>query len=201
MFTDRLFMRCIPVAHAMILVSTAGNAFAQTPGATGLATQRPPVAEMTRPASAPKKPSAPPNAHLSVLTDSLGVQHSARDGVGRIVFTTGTTFTTAQSQRSATTAATSVQRGLAMSCGSQCKPEKMAPPKFLPSGQLEFELVFRPLYTHLTQAQFVAALQSQPLDLTPAQMTASPPAAAESTPARETATRQESAAGVGSGAR
>jgi hypothetical protein len=65
----------------------------------------------------------------------------------------------------------------------------MAPPKVLPSGQLEFELVFRPLYQHLTQAQYVAALQGQPLALTPAQITAPAAGPAESTPANETATR------------
>jgi len=178
-------------ARAAILTSVTCSAFAQETAVPGVPTLRPLAAESApaRPASAPKKRAATPPASLTLLTGAMGVQHSARDGLGRLVFTTGATFTTQEAQRSATTAARSVQRGLANACGSQCKPEKMAPPKVLPSGQLEFELVFRPLYQHLTQAQYVAALQGQPLALTPAQITAPAAGPADSTPANETATR------------
>jgi hypothetical protein len=86
--------------------------------------------------------------------------------------TTKASFATAGAKSGAIDAARAVQRELGAACGKQCKPEKMAAPKILSSGQLEFELAFRPLYQHLTQAQFVAALQSKPLNLTPAQITA-----------------------------
>jgi len=191
MYANSLFVSSVRAVRAAILASAAWSAFAQEPAVPGVPALRPLSAEAapTRPASAPKKPAATPPASLTLLTGAMGVQHSARDGLGRLVFTTGATFTTNEAQRSATTAARSVQRGLANACGTQCKPEKMAPPKVLPSGQLEFELVFRPLYQHLTQAQYVAALQSQPFNLTPAQINVPAPGPAESTPANETATR------------
>lgn len=121
-------------------------------------------------------PMAPNNR--DVLSGEMGLQHSALNGIGRLVVTTRSTFATAGAKSSAIDAARSVQRELDKSCGKQCKPEKMAAPKILPSGQLEFELVFRPLHQHLSQAQFVAALQSKPLNLTPAQLAAPAPATA-----------------------
>jgi hypothetical protein len=122
-------------------------------------------------ASAPK-PAPGTNLNRDVLAGEMGLQHSALDGLGRLIITTKATFATAGAQSSAVDAARSVQRELSKSCLKQCQPQKMLPPKILPSGQMEFELAFRPLYQHLNQAQFVAALQSKPLNLTPAQLAA-----------------------------
>lgn len=118
---------------------------------------------------------APPVAAnpRDLLAGELGLQHSALDGLGRLIVTTKATFATAGAKSSATDAARQVQRELSAACGKQCKPEKMPAPIILPSGQLQFELAFRPLYQHLSQAQFIAAIQSKPLNLTAAQM--SPP--------------------------
>lgn len=131
--------------------------------------------------AAPKAMPMAPN-NRDVLSGELGLQHSALNGIGRLVVTTRATFATAGAKSSAIDAAKSVQRELDKSCAKQCKPEKMSTPKILPSGQLEFELAFRPLHQHLSQAQFVAALQSKPLNLTPAQLAAPapPPVSAES---------------------
>jgi hypothetical protein len=111
-------------------------------------------------------------ANRDVLAGEMGLQHSALGGLGRLVITTRATFGTEGARSSALDAAKAVQRDLAKACAKQCKPEKMAAPKILPSGQLEFDLAFRPLYQHLNQAQFLAALQSKPLNLTPEQLTA-----------------------------
>ncbi len=115
--------------------------------------------------------SAPP-VNRNALAGELGLQHSARDGVGRIVFTTKTAFQTAGTRGEAIEAAKSVQQALSNSCLKQCKPLKMAEPKILASGQLEFTVAFQPLYQTLSQGQFMAVLQSRPLELTVAQLTA-----------------------------
>jgi hypothetical protein len=107
-----------------------------------------------------------------VLSGEMGLQHSALNGLGRLIMTTRATFATAGAQSAAIDAGRSVQRGLGKSCLKQCMAEKMSAPKILPSGQMQFELLFRPLYQHLNQAQYVAALQSKPLNLTPAQIQA-----------------------------
>lgn len=129
------------------------------------------AASPAKSASAPKAISDSPPSR-DILAGELGLQHSAINGLGRLVVTTRATFATAGAQSNALDAARSVQRDLVKACGKQCKPEKMAAPKILPSGQLEFDIAFRPLYQHLNQAQFIAALQSKPLNLTPAQITA-----------------------------
>ena len=135
-------------------------------------------------ASAPKaSPIAPINRDL--LSGEMGLQHSALNGLGRLIVTTRSTFTTAGAKSNAIDAARSVQRDLSIACGKQCKPEKMTPPKILPGGQLEFELSVRPLHQHLTQAQFLAALQSKPLNLTPAQLAVPSPAPVTASPAAE----------------
>jgi hypothetical protein len=129
------------------------------------------AASAAKGASAPKtSPDAP--ASRDILAGELGLQHSALNGIGRLIVTTRASFATAVVQSNAMDAARAVQRELGKACAKQCKPEKMTAPKILPSGQLEFELAFSPLYQHLNQAQFVAALQSKPLNLTPAQLTA-----------------------------
>lgn len=136
------------------------------------------VAGSANPASAPKKPGATPagtpasSPSRDVLAGEMGLQHSALDGLGRLIITTRATFATTGVQSNAIDAARAVQRDLGSACGKQCKPQKMTTPKILASGQLEFELAFRPLYQHLNQVQFVAALQSKPLNLTPAQLNA-----------------------------
>ncbi|TAG26386.1 MAG: hypothetical protein EAZ37_09205 [Burkholderiales bacterium] len=169
------------IALALFLPIT--GAFAQEANVLGL-----PAVPQPKPgaaaASAPKPaPGISPNssANRDVLAGEMGLQHSALGGLGRLVITTRATFTTAGAKSSALDAAKSVQRDLAKACGKQCKPEKMAAPKILPSGQLEFDLSFRPLYQHLNQAQFLAALQSKPLNLTPEQLTAPAAAAPEIT--------------------
>ncbi len=137
-----------------------------TPGSAASAAGKP-----SNPASAPK-PAPGIYPTRDVLAGEMGLQHSAIDGLGRLIITTRATFATAGAQSSAMDAARSVQKELAKSCLKQCQPQKMGAPKILSSGQLEFELAFRPLYQHMNQTQFVAALQSKPLNLTPAQITA-----------------------------
>jgi hypothetical protein len=100
-----------------------------------------------------------------------------------LVFTTRTTFSTPGAQSSAIEAARAVQRDLAIACAKQCKPVKMGAPKILAGGQLEFDVAFAPLYQHLNQAQFLAALQSKPLNLTPAQLNAPAIQSSNPTPA------------------
>jgi hypothetical protein len=139
-------------------------------------------------ASAPA-PKATPSIDPSrdILAGELGLQHSAINGVGRLILTTRSSFATAGAKANAIDAARAVQRDLVNACAKQCKPLKMAVPKIIASGQLEFELVFSPLYQHLNQAQFLAALQSKPLNLTAAQL-AAPAASAQAAPSAEPAT-------------
>lgn len=158
---------------AMSLVFLASPTSAQEANVLGL-----PAIPQPKPgsqaASAPKAVGAStvkPQANRDILNGEMGLQHSALDGLGRLIITTRASFATAGAQSNAIEAARSVQRDLGKACGKQCKPDKMAAPKILSSGQLEFELAFRPLYQHLTQPQFLAAIQSQPLNLTPAQLT------------------------------
>lgn len=160
-------------------LSLLSSAWAQEPNILGLPAV--PQAKPGQAAPAAPKPSASSKSSneatidREVLAGEMGIQHSALNGLGRIVLTTKTVFTTPGARESAMTAAQTVQRDLVKACAKQCKPEKMAAPKFLSTGQLEFDLSFRPLHQHLSQAQFLAALQSRPLNLTPAQLT--PPAA------------------------
>ena len=157
------------------LVGPAGLAFSQEANVLGL----PPVPQPKGGSAAPasggaSKPPAVVAPSRDVLSGELGLQHSALNGTGRLIVTTRAAFATAGAKSSAMDAAKAVQRELVNSCGKQCKPEKMSAPKILPSGQLEFELVFRPLHQHLSQAQFLAALQSKPMNLTAAQLTPLP---------------------------
>lgn len=174
-------------AFALISLLISLSAQAQEANVLGLPAVPQPkpgaaAASGAKPASAPKtSPDTP--ANRDILAGELGLQHSALNGLGRLIITSRATFATAGAQSSAIDAARNVQRELGKSCGKQCKPEKMAAPKILSNGQLEFELAFRPLYQHLNQAQFVAALQSKPLNLTAAQTTppvAVPPAVSAS---------------------
>ena len=169
------FLLCLPLllpatfaqeANVLGLPAVPQPKPGSTPGSAASAAGKP-----ANPASAPKPaPGAYPTR--DVLTGEMGLQHSAIDGLGRLIITTRATFATAGAQSSAMDAARSVQKELIKSCLKQCQPQKMGAPKILASGQLEFELSFRPLYQHLNQTQFVAALQSKPLNLTPAQSTA-----------------------------
>ena len=134
-------------------------------------------------AASAAKPAAPAAPNRDVLAGELGIQHSALNGIGRLVFTTRTTFSTPGAQSSAIEAARAVQRDLAIACAKQCKPVKMGAPKSLAGGQLEFDVAFTPLYQHLNQAQFLAALQSKPLNLTPAQLNAPAIQSSNPTPA------------------
>jgi hypothetical protein len=139
------------------------------PGSTPAATAKSNANSPSSAASAPPPPTAPDR---SAIAGQLGIQHGIQNGVGRLLFTTQATFTTAGQRSGAIDAAKVVQRDLGKSCGKQCKPEKMAAPEILPSGQLQFALVFSPLHQHLTQDQFLAALQSRPFNLTPEQLKA-----------------------------
>jgi hypothetical protein len=142
----------------------------------------------TATSSAASKAAAASTGSRDALAGELGLQHSALGGLGRLVITTKTNFATPSARSSAIEAARTVQQGLAISCGKQCKPAKMAAPKILSSGQLEFELVFRPLYLHLNQAQFLAAVQGNPLNLTAQQLTPPPTPVIVSVPAIVTGT-------------
>jgi hypothetical protein len=155
----------------------AGSALAQEANVLGLAAVPQPKPGAVAPAAGAAsgaKPAAGGGSHRDVLAGELGLQHGVQGGVGRVIVTTRAVFATAGAKSNAIDAARSVQQELGKSCGKQCKPIKMSAPKILASGQLEFELVFAPLHQHLNQAQFIAALQSRPLNLTPAQLT--PPA-------------------------
>ncbi len=162
--------RAVLVLASALLIATAAHA--QEANILGL-----PAIPQPKPGSAAPQAATPSAAAASrsardVLSGEMGLQHSALAGVGRLIITTRATYTTTSAKSSALDAARLVQRDLTKSCGKQCKPEKMAPPKILPGGQLEFELAFKPLHQHLTQPQFMALLRSEPLNLTPAQLTA-----------------------------
>ncbi|MBS7806987.1 hypothetical protein [Variovorax sp. PCZ-1] len=161
---------------ALATCCLVGAAFAQEANVLGLPAipQPKPGAAAAGPA---KSASAAPEVAASrdILAGELGLQHSALNGQGRLIITTRAMFATAGAKSAALDAARGVQLELSKACGKQCKPEKMSAPKILPTGQMEFELAFRPLYQHLNQTQFLAALQSKPLNLTPAQL--APPAA------------------------
>jgi hypothetical protein len=172
--------RGLSFASALMVAFIASTAlYAQEANILGL-----PAVPQPKPGSTPAAPASGASAAAksgsasttpndrAVLTGELGVQHSSREGIGRIIFTTKAAFQTAGARSEAIDAAKSVQQGLQQSCLKQCKPVKMSAPKILASGQLEFELAFRPLHQTLSQGQFVAALQSRPLELTTAQLTA-----------------------------
>ncbi len=142
------------------------------PGSTPAAAS--PASAASGAASKASAAATPTPNNRSALAGELGVQHSSREGLGRIIFTTRAVFQTAGTRSDAIEAARTVQRDLNQACGKQCQPIKMAAPKILASGQLEFELAFKPLHQTLSQDQFVAALQSRPLNLTPVQLTAPP---------------------------
>jgi hypothetical protein len=180
------FQRTLGAAAAIALLAT--SAFAQEANILGLPAvpQPKPGSPAAAAAANSSKAATPMPASRDILAGELGIQHSALDGLGRIVITTRSTFPTPAAASNAIQVARTVQRELTQACGKQCTPQKMAAPKILSSGQLEFDLAFRPLHQHLNQAQFVAALQGKPLNLTPAQLTA--PAAAASTPASTTQT-------------
>jgi hypothetical protein len=177
-----LFRLCTLALASFFSLSTAIAQEANVLGLPAIPQPKPGTATSTAKSASAPKTSSDTNANPSrdILAGELGLQHSALNGLGRLIMTTRGTFTTAGAQSSALDAARSVQRDLAKACGKQCQPEKMAAPKILPGGQLEFELAFRPLYQHLSQAQFLAALQSKPLNLTPAQLSAPATASAPS---------------------
>lgn len=170
--------RTLPALALGLLMAAAAQA--QEANVLGLPAIPQPKPGSAAPPAAGGGGATPRRTARDVLSGELGLQHSALSGVGRLLVTTRATYTTAGARSQALDAARSVQRDLAQSCGKQCKPEKMAAPKILPAGQLEFELAFKPLHQHLTQAQFMALLRSEPLNLTPAQLT--PPAPAASAP-------------------
>lgn len=162
--------RALLVLVPALLVAAA--AYAQEANILGLPAIPQPKPGSAAPQAAGANAAAAARSARDALSGEIGLQHSALAGVGRLIITTRATYTTTSAKSSALEAARSVQRDLSKSCGKQCKPEKMAAPKILPGGQLEFELAFKPLHQHLTQPQFMALLRSEPLNLTVAQLTA-----------------------------
>ncbi len=178
--------RCVVVLASCFWLNFAIAQESNVLGLPAIPQVKPGVATST--GKAVSAPNATPNAapatdpNRDILAGELGIQHSAINGLGRLIFTTRTTFATTGSKSNAIDAARAVQRDLIKACAKQCKPEKMGAPKILASGQLEFDLAFSPLHQHLNQAQFLAALQSKPLNLTPAQLAAPASAAAPAAP-------------------
>ena len=171
-------------SSVILLMAWASSAWAQEANVLGLPAipQPKPGASVATPGAGTKPITAPAQrGNREAISGELGLQHSALNGTGRLIATTRNTFSTAGARSNALETALLVQRELAQACAKQCKPVKMAVPKILSSGQLEFELAFAPLHQHLSQAQFLAALQGKPLNLTPAQL--AEPAAASATPA------------------
>jgi hypothetical protein len=184
--------KVIPALCALILCTSLG---AQEVNVLGL-----PAVPQPKSGSAPAAVAAkgsgtaavPVVSNRDAIGGELGLQHSARDGVGRLIVTTRTTFTTTGARSTALDTAKLVQKELSNACGKQCQPIKMTAPKILSGGQLEFELAFTPLHQHLSQAQFLAALQGKPLNLLPAQLQApnaagAPPVTAQSVTAAPSA--------------
>jgi hypothetical protein len=177
---------CVVAVHISLLATSAWAQDVNVLGLPAIPQPKPgsPAAAAANAASA--KSVTPMPANRDILAGELGIQHSALEGLGRIVITTRSTFPTPAAASNAIQVARTVQREIAQACGKQCTPQKMAAPKILSSGQLEFDLAFRPLYQHLNQSQFVAAVQGKPLNLTPAQL-AAPSAAAPAVTASATA--------------
>lgn len=163
---------CSGVMTALAMIAFTAPAMAQEANVLGL-----PAIPQPKPGSAPPAASGAASAAQSSkpvptrdpISGELGLQHSALAGVGRLIITTRATFATAGSRGTALDAARLVQRELVNACAKQCKPLKMPEPKILSSGQLEFELSFSPLHQHMNQAQFMAAIQGRPMQLTLAQ--------------------------------
>jgi hypothetical protein len=178
---------------ALALVSPF-TAWAQEANILGLPAVPQPKPGSSAAAAAANKPtaSAPvaPAINRAVISGELGIQHGIQNGIGNVQFTTKSTFTTPDQRSTAINTAKAVQQELSKACGTQCKPQKMPPPVILPTGQLQFTLSIKPLYQHLNQTQFVAALQGVPLNLTPAQITA--PAAPIVSPTPNTSTPEAS---------
>lgn len=182
---------CAMLGYSSLLMMSA---FAQDVNVLGLPAipQPKPGSPAAAAAANNKSTAAPMSVNRDVLAGELGIQHSSLNGIGRLVVTTRSTFPTPAAASNAIQVARLVQRDMALACNKQCIPQKMAAPKILSSGQLEFDLSFQPLHQHLSQVQFVAALQGKPLNLTPAQLaapTVAPTAAPNSTPASSTATQ------------
>jgi hypothetical protein len=147
-------------------------------------------------AAAANKPatSAPlaPAVDRTAISGELGIQHGIQNGIGSVQFTTKATFITPDQRTTAVNTAKAVQQELSKACGTQCKPQKMPTPIILPTGQLQFTLSIKPLYQHLNQTQFVAALQGVPLNLSKEQM--APPIASSTAAASATQVDPQDAA-------
>jgi hypothetical protein len=168
----RLPLASLSLALALISHLPAG---AQEANILGLPAVPQPKPGSPSAAAAANKPatSAPlaPAINRAAISGELGIQHGIQNGVGSLQFTTKAIFNTPDQRATAVNTARAVQQELSKACGTQCKPQKMPTPIILPTGQLQFTLSIKPLYQHLNQTQFVAALQGVPLNLTPAQIT------------------------------
>jgi hypothetical protein len=189
-----LFQHTIRIAAVVLLTVGAGAIDAQEANVLGLPAipQPKPGSPATATNTVNNKAAATELMSRDIFAGQLGIQHSALNGIGRMLITTVKTFPTPAASSQALAVARVVQRELSLSCGKQCKPQTMTAPKILPTGQLQFDLVFRPLHQFLTQAQMLAAVQGQALNLTAAQLTAPAPAAAPAAPtapAKTTATQ------------
>ncbi len=183
----------IALSLALIFPLTAWTQEANILGLPAVPQPKPgsPAAAAATAAAASKPSSSAPVAPAvsrEAISGELGIQHGVQNGIGNLQFTTKSTFTTPDQRNAAINAAKAVQQDLSKACGTQCKPQKMPTPQILPTGQLQFSLIMKPLYQHLNQTQFVAALQGVPLNLTAAQITAPIATPAANSSASETPT-------------
>jgi hypothetical protein len=131
-----------------------------SPGAPGQA------AGKAAPAGAQPLPATDPR---SFLTGQMSIQHSVIDGVGRVVATSQGSYPTPEDRQQVLKAGVAMQAGLKDACGKQCQPMPMPKPEILPSGQVQVQFVFKPIYSHLSNEQMVALMQGKPMQLSDAQ--------------------------------
>jgi hypothetical protein len=140
------------------LKPTAGAASTPAGSATGTAS------------AAPTSGAGAAPVDRSLIAGEMGIQHSVINSVGRVIYTSKVSFASAADRSKAIEVGKAVQSDIGKACAGQCQPEKMAAPQITPNGQLQFEVAFKPLHQHLNQAQMLAALQGQALNLSPEQL-------------------------------
>jgi hypothetical protein len=171
----RFFFICFSAAGVQVSLAQYPPG-AYEPNILGL----PAVPQSKTPVSAntSAKPSAPTAAAREVtnarnaISGEMSVEHGVQDGAGRLIYTTKASFGTTALKNEALAAGRLVQEEFAKkSCSKPCTPIKTDPPQILPDGRLQFALALKPLYRHLTQAQYFAAMQGAPLVLSAEQTT------------------------------
>jgi hypothetical protein len=103
------------------------------------------------------------------ISGAMGIQHSAREGIGRMIATTHASFATPADRERAIKGAEAMQRGVKDACGKDCSPLPMSKPSITPEGKVMVEFVFKPLHAHLSNQQMIALMQGKPLQMTDAQ--------------------------------